>query len=227
VSLTLAVFDVETTGVNPMEDRIVSAFFGSAPLGFGDFIYRREFLINPGIDIPEGASEVHGITTKMVQESGSDASSAIEEISTIIQDVVEWDPNTVLAECRRHGVDAPVMDGIQVLDPFVVDKAIDPYRKGKRTLTATAQHYGIEVDESRTHDASYDCYLTLRVAEVLLQLPEVQRYMPGLHAAQVRWKRAQAASFEKYLRSSKNPNGPDPEATIDGGWPIMEEWTRQ
>ena len=52
-------FDLETTGVNPQEARIVqigvSYFYQGAPL------QRRQELVNPLIPIPQGASDVHHI----------------------------------------------------------------------------------------------------------------------------------------------------------------------
>ena len=41
-----------------------------------------------------------------------------------------------------------------VIDPFVIDKHIDPYRKGKRTLTAVCEHHGVK--QTDAHDATGD-----------------------------------------------------------------------
>jgi hypothetical protein len=52
-------FDIESTGVDPFEDRVVtfsmlfSAMIGAEPLVL-------EWLIDPGVEIAEGATAVHG-----------------------------------------------------------------------------------------------------------------------------------------------------------------------
>lgn len=63
----LIFFDLETTGPNPEQDRIVSLAFReykpydpSQPSTANPRAYSH--LINPGVPIPKGATEVHGIT---------------------------------------------------------------------------------------------------------------------------------------------------------------------
>jgi DNA polymerase-3 subunit epsilon len=58
----LAAFDIETTGVNPESDRIVTA--AVSLLGGGQPAEHLSWLVDPGIEIPAGASSVHGITTE-------------------------------------------------------------------------------------------------------------------------------------------------------------------
>ena len=55
----LAVFDLETTGISPAEDRIVEvALVRLLPDGSRE---TRSWLVNPGCKIPAGATAVHGI----------------------------------------------------------------------------------------------------------------------------------------------------------------------
>lgn len=53
------VWDCETSGIDVFNDRIVQLFIGIADEN-GDLIERHEWLIDPGIEVPEGASDVHG-----------------------------------------------------------------------------------------------------------------------------------------------------------------------
>ena len=62
------VFDTETTGVDVNNDRIVeiSILKINNNLEIVDELY---FLLNPQVDIPQGASDVHGITNEQVKNS--------------------------------------------------------------------------------------------------------------------------------------------------------------
>ena len=52
-----------------------------------------------------------------------------------------------------------------VIDPLVIDKAVDRYRKGKRTLEAAAAFYGVPLDDA--HDAGADAIAAGRVAQAI------------------------------------------------------------
>ncbi len=61
----LVVFDLETTGIDIGESRVVE--FGAAVYEDGRWS-RRRTRVNPGIPIPKEASEVHGIDDAAVAE---------------------------------------------------------------------------------------------------------------------------------------------------------------
>jgi hypothetical protein len=65
----LCAFDTESTGVDTSTDRIVSACV--AFVGGGEPAEFHEFLIDPGIEIPDSATKIHGITTEHAREHGS------------------------------------------------------------------------------------------------------------------------------------------------------------
>ena len=73
-----ATFDLETTGVDVTTARIVTA---SLLLLNPDGSVQRagEWLANPGIEIPEGAASVHGITTEYARSHGQPAQQVIWE----------------------------------------------------------------------------------------------------------------------------------------------------
>src|SRR4029453_14176976 len=109
----------------------------------------------------------------------------------------------------------------------VIDKAVDRYRRGKRTLTATAEHYGVALPNA--HDAGADAVAAGRVAQAIVPtFPELAAIAVGdLHERQVDWCRQQAESYEAYRRA----NG-EPEFTTSGAWPVrrstpqLVEWAR-
>lgn len=61
-------FDCETTGVDVEQDRIVTAATVMIEPGVGPQI--RATVIDPGVEIPASAVEVHGWTTERVQAEG-------------------------------------------------------------------------------------------------------------------------------------------------------------
>ncbi len=61
------VFDVETTGMSPSNDRIVE--IAAIRIDPGGKLERFQTLIHPGRSIPAAASSVHHITNEMVQSA--------------------------------------------------------------------------------------------------------------------------------------------------------------
>ncbi|WP_240694885.1 exonuclease domain-containing protein [Cryobacterium sp. SO1] len=219
---SLCVFDLETTGVNTDEDRIVTCFIGRV-MRDGTVNGSYSWLLNPGIPIPDGASAIHGITDEVAKRDGVDPATAIAEMLAVLRRSIEggrpivaynasFDLSMLNSEARRYGL-APIEDFGPVLDPYVIDKAIDRYRRGKRTLVATAEYYGVLLEGA--HDAEADAVATGRVAWALLAKTE-ETDLHSLHDRQVGWALEQAQSFQAYLRKSKG----DDLIVIDGAWPI-------
>ncbi|MGB2702284.1 MAG: 3'-5' exonuclease, partial [Chitinophagaceae bacterium] len=63
----LAFIDLETTGINPGTDRIVEIAIVKI-LTDGTRSIKRK-LVNPGMPIPKGSSDIHGITDEMVKDA--------------------------------------------------------------------------------------------------------------------------------------------------------------
>lgn len=220
----LAVFDTETTGVDTSSARVVSCTI--ALLGAGGEVHERyDWLIDPGIEIPEGAARVHGITTEIARASGVSAAVGIGQIVEGLTTMLErgfplvaynapYDLTLLQVEAARYGVAWP-SDLSPVIDPLIIDRHCDRYRKGKRTLELVASHYGIEL--AAAHDAGEDAIAAGRVAQALALryahvLPDE---VMALHSAQQLWAKAQAASLQEYMRKQR-----DPHFTADGDWPL-------
>jgi DNA polymerase-3 subunit epsilon len=221
----VAVFDLETTGVDTDTARIVSACI--ALLGAdGTVVARWDWLADPGIEIPEGASAVHGITTDRARTLGRPASVVVAEIAQSLRLVTAmkvplvvynapYDLTLLDRECRRHSI-PPLPDVAPVIDPLVVDKQVDRYRKGKRTLEVTAALYNVSLDDA--HDAGSDAIAAGRVAQALLAAYPDELDVPTaqLHQLQAAWYGEQAAGFEEYIRRVKG----DETYSSDRSWPI-------
>jgi DNA polymerase-3 subunit epsilon len=221
---TLAVFDLETTGIDVDTCRIVTAHVGVLGAS-GEVLERREWLVDPGVEIPTAASLIHGVSTERARLEGRPAPGAVAEIIGALTDAAArglpivaynaaYDLTILDREAARYGI-APLPGPGAVIDPLVIDKAVDKYRRGKRTLSATAEHYGVVLDDA--HDAGADAVAAGRVAQAIARaFPELAATaVAELHARQVDWSREQADSYQAWRRK----NG-EPEFTTSGAWPV-------
>ena len=220
----VGVFDLETTGVDVTEDRIVTAHVGVLDR-HGREIAARDWLADPGIDIPEGATAVHGITTDHARTEGRPAADVVAEITTALRALfrqgvpvvaynASYDFSLLAREGHRHGVE-PIASPSPVIDPLVIDKAYDRYRRGKRTLEIVAAHYAVPLDGA--HEASADAVAAGRVAQALAREFALPDSAAELHTRQISWARAQAASLTDYFISVGRL---DPDERLDGTWPV-------
>ena len=106
------VLDVETTGLSPITDRVIEVCaIGlkklDEPLPGEDS--GRVWLINPGCEVPEEATEVHGITTERLVREGRPPEEAIGEIldyigsSPVVGHNAGFDHRFLRAEAERIG----------------------------------------------------------------------------------------------------------------------------
>lgn len=221
VQSRLVGFDLETTGVEPATARIVTAAFVDSPAQV------RTWLADPGIEIPESARAVHGITTEFARANGSAAAQVVSELcaefaalreegAVVVGHNVVYDLSVMAAEVARHRPDIDFASIIPtIVDTFVVDKQIDPYRRGKRTLIETAKTYRIELLDA--HDAAADALAALDISRALAEKSTEISALSNdeIMAAQADWKRSQAAGLQAWLRKKGNA-----EAVVDGSWPM-------
>lgn len=222
----IGVFDLETTGVDVASDRIVTAHVGLLDAS-GAVLSARDWLADPGVEIPEGAAAIHGISTAHAREHGRPAAGVIVEVVAAVRGLLDagipvvaynapYDFSLLKYEALRHRID-PIVDPFPVIDPLVVDKAYDRWRRGKRTLSVVAEHYAVRLDGA--HEASADAVAAGRVAQALGEryaawLPDTAQ---ELHTRQIAWARAQAASLTEYFIQIGRL---DPDERLDGSWPI-------
>ncbi|MCX5193683.1 exonuclease domain-containing protein [Streptomyces sp. NBC_00249] len=222
-------FDLETTGTEPGESRIVTA--AVVEVRGGEVRGRRGWLADPGIPIPEQASAIHGISTERAVAEGRPVREVADEIARAL--VGHWRAGAVVvaynaafdltllsAELARHGLPslADRLDGAEtgpVVDPLTIDRAVDRYRRGKRTLEAVCGVYGVTLDAA--HDAGADALAAVQVARAIADRhPEVAGLTPAdLHVRQGTWHARWARDFQSYLRGQGSPD-----AVIDTAWPL-------
>lgn len=232
-------FDTETTGVDPLKDRLVTAAVVSCgPLGADGARGRdvRTWLADPGVEIPEAAAAVHGITTERARAEGRPAAQVLEEVAgalaaamargtPVVAFNASYDLTLMEAELARHGL--PTMRSRlgrelgPIADPLVLDRAVDRYRRGKRRLGDLCEVYGVRVDEA-LHTAEVDVAATLDVLEALATAhPKLSELGPDeLVAFQARAHRTWAESFNEWL-ARKNPS----RTPAQTAWPLPDSPT--
>jgi DNA polymerase-3 subunit epsilon len=226
----MVAFDLETTGTDIESDRIVTA----AVLAVGpDGRVAREWgwLLDPRVAIPAQATAIHGISTERARAEGLPAPRAVEEITATLAAALgtgaplvvmnaRYDLTLLDRECRRHGVptlaDRITGTPVPVIDPLVLDKHADRYRKGRRTLQALCEHYGVPLDQA--HDARSDALAAARAARRMgAAHPAIGTVaLADLHDLQVRAAAEQAASLQSHLRRTS-----DPAAVVERAWPVV------
>ncbi|WP_422385785.1 exonuclease domain-containing protein [Microbacterium telephonicum] len=220
----VGVFDLETTGVDVTTDRIVTAHVGVLDAD-GTVIESRSWMADPGVDIPAGATAVHGITTERARAEGRPAAEVTAEIVAALRGLfaagipvvaynAPYDFSLLKHEALRHGVE-PIAAPAPVIDPLVLDKAHDRYRKGKRTLEVVAAHYAVTL--TGAHDAAADAIAAGRVAQALAARFALTQPLEELHTQQIGWARTQAESLTEYFVRIGRIDPADP---VDGSWPI-------
>jgi DNA polymerase-3 subunit epsilon len=228
----LVAFDTETTGVDVETDRIVSAaVVVQDAAGLRARVTR--WLVNPGVPVPEAATEVHGLTEDHLHRNGRWPAPVMEEVArTLAEHVAAGRPLVVMnapfdltlldRELRRHR--ASSLDRwfetvpLRVLDPRVLDKHLDRYRKGRRTLTDLCAHYGVEL--TGAHDAAADALAAMDVVREVGRryAARLARLSPAeLHTLQAVWHAAQARGLEAWFARSGT------EEAVDPAWPLRPE----
>ncbi|MFJ5261906.1 3'-5' exonuclease [Streptomyces sp. NPDC088387] len=224
-------FDLETTGTDPRAARIVTG--AVIEVRGGQVLGRREWLADPGVEIPAEAVAVHGISNERATAEGRPADQVADAIADVL--VTYWrtgvpvvaynaafDLTLLSAELLRHGLPSlrDRLGGVApapVVDPYTIDRWADRYRRGKRNLEAVCGEYGVVLDAA--HDASADALAAAQLACAIADRhPKVASLGPAeLHRRQVEWYAEWAADFQAFLRSKG-----DGAAVIDTTWPLRE-----
>lgn len=229
-------FDIESTGIDLWEDRIVTFSMIYSESAFHRPIV-LEWLIDPGVEIHTSVAEVHGITTEYAQEHGMDPKTALQEIAERLAVIVSkgiplvaynipFDATMLWAEFDRYGIDTHYSQEetfARSIDPLVIDKAADKWRKGSRKLTDTAKLYGYDL--TNAHNSTADVEATLHIARKLKKFFKPDFTIEELQEFQKDAKMEQSTSFQKYLRNKRDEEGNlvDPDAVISTEWPYQSQ----
>lgn len=223
-------FDTETTDVNPQAARLVTA---SIVVVNETEIEKHYWLADPGVEIPEASQKVHGISTEQAQKEGRPIEEVLEEVAQLLYEHLRqnhvlvafnasYDLTLLEAELRRH--DLPTLEErlgrnlAPIIDPYLLDKVVDKYRKGKRNLESVAQHYEVW-DADDFHNAEADVLVTLRVLGAMLRrYPKIsQESLEVLMEQQLERYNESAEYFRKKAAERGQAY------TEKTGWPLVRE----
>lgn len=175
---TYTVFDVETTGLSSVYDRIIE--LAAVKMQNGQVIETFEAFINPGHPLSAFTTELTGITDSMLEDADP------EEI--VLQNFLEFSKDTVLVAHNasfdmgflnqgyvRMGLEETTQP---VIDTLELSRTVNPDRASHR-LNVLAKLYGVTLEQH--HRAVYDSETTGYVLMKLLAQAESMFNMTSHH----------------------------------------------
>ncbi len=225
----MCAFDLETTGTDVENDRIVTACVAWVDGSGKKAPQVRNWLAWPGIDIPQKATDVHGITTEHAHEHGLPAFQVADEVAAAVGQAAgsgvpivafnaSYDLTLLDREVARYELGSFTW-GLEaakalVIDPLVLDKALDRYRKGSRKLGDVAAHYGVKAEGA--HSADGDALAAARVAwKIASRYPHIAKMG---RAQLMTFQRAAQAEQARSLRAHLEREGKDASGVVEA-WP--------
>lgn len=176
LKIPLCFFDLETTGINITQDRIIEiAVIKVMPNGE---VIRKSNLVNPGIPIPAESTAIHGISNEDVadkptfKEIAKDYVKFFEGADLAGFNILKFDVPMLVEEFLRAGVEFD----------YSRKKLIDAQKifhlMEKRTLSAAFRFYcGREM--SNAHSAEADTQATMDVLYAQIERYENQEVTDG------------------------------------------------
>jgi DNA polymerase-3 subunit epsilon len=220
-------FDCESTGIDPLTARILQAAIVLDDPGPPAKQDARTFLINPGVPIPAEASAIHGITAEKLKDAWPSrqaipciaealhATAVITGYPLVVFNAA-YDWPLLLAAIRRLKRTPPADFNPLFLDPLVIDRAQDRYRRGSRKLEAVAAFYHVPLDSA--HDALADAKAAIGIMRALVAAyPELRNdTLEQLQEVQTKWYAEWRDHLNEYWESIGKAD------RVTGSWPIGE-----
>lgn len=186
-------FDLETTGINIAKDRIVEiSMLKVYPNGNKE---SKTWLVNPVIEIPKEASDIHGITNEKVANEPIFNELALE-VNEMIKgcDLAGFNSNRfdiplLAEEMLRAEVDFDMNDRV------AIDVQVIYHKKEERTLSAGYKFYCGE-DMKNAHSAEADTNATYEILKAQLdKYDDLENNIQFLNKYSTFKKRADFAGF--------------------------------
>ncbi len=186
-------FDLETTGVNIATDRIVEiAILKVFPNGNKE---SKTWLVNPEIEIPQGAIDVHGITNEKVvteptfKELAPEVSKMIEGCDLAGFNSNRFDIPLLAEELMRAGID------FDMKNRKAIDVQVIFHKKEQRTLSAGYQFYcGKELEGAHGAEADTNATYEILLAQ-LEKYDDIENSVDALSEFSTHGERADFAGF--------------------------------
>ena len=159
------VFDLETTGTSCTCDEVVE--ISAVKVLDGKVVDEFSTLVNPQMPIPFWATDVNGITDKMVANAPT--------FDKALADFLSFAGDMILVGHNIHTFDMKFVcrDAVKYFGKTIGNDYIDTLplariylpQLGHHTLTDLARHYGISI--SGAHRALHDCRMNQQIFEKL------------------------------------------------------------
>jgi len=173
----LAIFDLETTGINIIHDRIIEAsFIKIHPNGKRE---SKNFKINPGMSIPNDSSQIHGIfdrdvaTAPKFKQIAKSLAKFLEGCDLAGFNVIRFDVPMLMEEFLRADVKFDVSQR-KIIDAQKIFHLME-----KRNLTAAYKFY-CDMELTNAHSAEADTQATFEVLEAMVDRYEGQPVLDNL-----------------------------------------------
>jgi DNA polymerase-3 subunit epsilon len=189
----LVFFDLETTGVNIGTDRIVEiSILKVFPNGNKE---SKTWLVNPEMEIPKNASDIHGITNEQVvteptfKELAPKVSEMIEGCDLAGFNSNRFDIPLLAEELMRAGID------FDMKDRKAIDVQVIFHKKEQRTLSAGYQFYcGKELEGAHGAEADTNATYEILLAQIE-KYEDIENSVDALSEFSSHTKRADFAGF--------------------------------
>jgi DNA polymerase-3 subunit epsilon len=186
-------FDLETTGINIANDRIVEiAILKVHPNGNKE---SRTWLVNPEIEIPKEVSDIHGITNEKVvteptfKELANEVSDLTKNCDLAGFNSNRFDIPLLAEEMLRAGVDFDMRNRV------AVDVQVIFHKKEQRTLGAGYKFYcGKDLEKAHSAQADTDATYEILLAQ-LDKYDDLENDIKSLSEYSTHQKRADFAGF--------------------------------
>ncbi|MET0384915.1 MAG: 3'-5' exonuclease [Polyangiales bacterium] len=200
----LAIIDFETTGLSAQTDRVIE--IGVSCFDGGRLTQLKNWLVNPGIPIPEESRAVHNISDEEIADAPPFAAIAIE-LAEVLRDHIpvaynaHFDRGFLHAEVGRltnmmlEPLPPAFMPDVVWVDPLVWVRELFPDEKSRK-LTDISARLGIALDNA--HRAASDAQAA---GHVLLALAErMPRTYAEVVSLQGRYAARQDLDFSRLRR---------------------------
>ena len=225
-------FDLETTGLDPATDHIVQVGIDVSLGSLGSPIpgMSYEHLVNPGVKIEN--SDIHDITDDMVVGARTEA-QAVEELVWFLRamavariPVVAYNAVFDFTFSRevagRHKIDW-LSEDLIIIDPLVIDRKVDKWRKGSRRQGDVAELYEVHVDTDALHSARYDAEIAVKILRrMAAKHSTVSWATQAFTVAQAEWAVEHQRSLQAYFTKSGKTDDDGKPAVVQVGWPYYK-----
>ncbi|MBE5884218.1 MAG: PolC-type DNA polymerase III [Lachnospiraceae bacterium] len=163
------VFDIETTGFSPVNNRIIE--IGAVKVSGGEIVDRYSTFVNPDVPIPFEIEKLTGINDEMVVDS-----AMIDEVlpqflefcegCVMVAHNANFDMSFIMENCRRLGYD----NTFTYVDTVGIARILLP-NQAKHTLDAVAKTLGISLENHHraVDDAEATAHIFVKFIKMLAE----------------------------------------------------------